>query len=145
MRTLACMLRKSKISNFSLLSTSMISSWCAIIRTSFCKWRKKFFESSKWKILEICISSLAWKWKKLMHVFFTSTKLGIPRRFSNVFAWRIAKPLECHLILRESWKRMWTKMMRWWRFLINKSWDFWYVLYLAIFGIPNKHGESTHG
>jgi hypothetical protein len=38
----------------------------------------------------------------IVHVLFTSTKLGISRRFSNVFTWRIAKPSKCHLIPRQS-------------------------------------------
>jgi hypothetical protein len=32
--------------------------------------------------------------------------------------------LECHLIPIWSWRRMWTRMMRWWNFFINKLWDF---------------------
>ncbi len=36
------------------------------------------------------------------HDFFTSTKLDISRRFSNTFACRIAKPLECHLISKQN-------------------------------------------
>ncbi len=121
MRTLVCTLHKLEMSKFSLSSMMMISSWCAIISTSFWKWRKNFFESSKWMILGICIFSLARKWKGIVHnVFFTSTKLGISRRFSNALAWRIAKPSQCCLILSQSWKRMWTSLMRWWRFHINK-------------------------
>jgi hypothetical protein len=87
---------------------------------------EELFQNSKWKILVICISSLAWKWKRIMHnVSFTSTKLDISRRFSNAFAWRIAKPSKCHLIPRQSWRKMWTRMMKWCRFLINKPWDPW--------------------
>jgi hypothetical protein len=103
----------------------LIVVWCVIIRISVCKWRKTFLESSKWKILVICISSLAWKWKRMHNVFFTSTKLGASRRLSNAFAWKIAKLSKCHLMPRQSWRRMWTRMMRWWRFLISKSWDPW--------------------
>ncbi len=94
------------MSSFSLLSMSMVSSWCAIIETSLCKWRKNFFKSLKWKILKTCISSWAWKWKGIMNnILFISTKLGISRRFSSIFTW-IAKPLEWHLILKQRWKKM---------------------------------------
>jgi len=34
--------------------------------------------------------------------FLYINKLGISRRFLNAFTWNIAKPLECHLILRQS-------------------------------------------
>jgi len=45
----------------------------------------------------------AWKWKGIMSdVFITSTKLVISRRFSNASTWRIAKPLECHLIPKQN-------------------------------------------
>jgi len=123
MQILACMLRKWEMSSFSLLSTLMISSWCVIINISFCKWRKNFLKSSKWKILVIYIFSLAWKWKGIVHIFFTSTKLGISRRFSIIFAWKITKLSNYRLIPWQSWKRMWTRMLRRWRFFINKSLD----------------------
>jgi hypothetical protein len=38
--------------------------------------------------------------RAVLNVSFTSTKLGISKRFSNAFAWKIAKPLEYHLIPR---------------------------------------------
>ncbi len=145
MRTLACTLCKWEMS---LSSMWMISSWCAIIRISFWRWRKNFLESSKWKILGICISSLAWKWKEIMHnVFFTLTKLGISRRFSNAFAWRIAKPSECHLIPDKVEKEC---ERGWWGgegFLSASSGilDVCHVVYSTGSSIPNKHGESTHG
>jgi len=33
---------------------------------------------------------------------FYINQIGISRRFSSIFTWRIAKPLECHLIPRPS-------------------------------------------
>jgi hypothetical protein len=39
----------------------------------------------------------------IMHnICFTSTKLDISKRFSNAFAWKIAKPSKCHLIPRQN-------------------------------------------
>ncbi len=141
------------MSTFSLSFMFMISSWCAI-RTSFFKWKKNFLKSSKWKILVTHISSLAWKWKGIVHnVFFTSTKLGISKRFLNAFAWRIAKAWECHLIPRQNWKRMKISPRKT-RFRygcwdgegsLSTSYgilDVCHVVYLAGFGLSNKHGQS---
>ncbi len=59
--------------------------------------------SRKFEMKVTCISSLAWKWKGIVHnVCFTSTKLDISRRFSNAFVWRIAKPSKCPFIPRQS-------------------------------------------
>ncbi len=65
--------------------------------------KDELFRKFKMKDFGICIYSLTWKCKGTMHnIFCTSTKLGISRRFSNFFAWRIVKLSKYHLIPRQS-------------------------------------------
>ncbi len=149
MLTLACMLPKWEMSSFSLLSMSMISSWCEIIRTSLCKWKENFLEGLKWKILEIHICSWAWMWKGIMNkVFFTSTKLVFQGDF-QVFS---------HGGLQSHWNAIWSqgqvekeyeqRCWNGWGSLSISCWIFYVchvVAYSTELGIPNKHGESTHG
>jgi hypothetical protein len=65
--------------------------------------KEEFFQKFEMKDLGDLHFFLGMEVKGIMHnVFFTSIKLDISKRFLNVFAWRIAKPLECHLIPRQS-------------------------------------------
>ncbi len=143
MWTLACMLHKWKMSSFSLLSVSMISSWCAIIRTSFCKWRKNFLESSKWKILMICIFSWAWKWKKdrdwcLLYI----NQIGYFKEILKHFHIEDYKNIKVPLNPKAKLKNIYEPKC--WNGEGSLSTSRWILdichVYLARFGIPNKRG-----
>ncbi len=143
---LACTLCKLKMSNFSLSSMLMISSWCAIVRTSFCKSRKNFFKSSKsWGFSFLpwhgsgkgsCTTFVLYQPNWVFQGNYQTLSHGGLKSHRNASLSQDK--------VEEKWKQgCWDGEGSLSTSCVIR--DLCHVVYLVGFGIPNKRGESTHG